>query len=351
MLSVKMSKVVENLTVNFYPFNLLTPERVSEVTNLVRFLEMREGEIFQLHGGKGNDYLFVVEGSLEIIQSGSISTATPEKTKKRPISLPHEPASTTLLARANTIVCHADREMLDDLISWDEVVHLSEDVDTELHDRIESIRNSLVFKKLPMECVEEAFKRMSTMDVSEGDAVISQGEEGDAYYVITEGEAEVYQMGLYDDEPKLTASLGAGDAFGDEALVSGGRRNETVKMISDGKLLVLKESDFEQLIGGQLVKTVNAKIAQTMVESGYILVDVRYAEEFDEEHIPGCVLMPLYELRDRLSELSGGNKYIVYCHGGSRSAVAAMVMSQNNIDVQSLEGGIRDWPFETESNY
>ena len=351
MQCVKMERVIENLTKNYYPFNLLTEERVSEVSSLVRFIEMHEGEIFQIRGGKGHDYLFVVEGDVELIHSGTIhSVATPAETQKRPMTLPAAPTTSTILARSDIIICIADRDMLDDLIAWDEVVHVAEG-DAMLHSRIENIRNSLVFKRLPMEYVELAFARMEMMDVSEGDTVIKQGEDGDAYYVIQEGHAEVYQMGLYDDAPKVVASLGPGDAFGAEALVSGGKRNETVKMTRDGKLLVLHEEDFQQLVSAHMVKSVNARIAQTMVESGYKLIDVRYAEEFDEHHIPGCELIPLYELKDRLTELKKGEKYITYCHSGPRSAVAAMILSQNNLDVQCLEGGIRDWPYETKSNY
>jgi rhodanese-related sulfurtransferase len=86
-----------------------------------------------------------------------------------------------------------------------------------------------------------------------------------------------------------------------------------------------------------------------MVETGYKLLDVRYAEEFDDHHIPGATLMPLYELRNRMDELDKSERYIVYCHAGGRSAVATLILNQNQFDVVSLEGGIRDWAFETAS--
>ena len=40
-----------------------------------------------------------------------------------------------------------------------------------------------------------------------------------------------------------------------------------------------------------------------MTETGYKLLDVRYCEEFDDHHIPGATLIPLYELRNRMDEL------------------------------------------------
>ena len=51
MISKKLEKVLDNLTSNYLPFTLLSPERLTEVVNIVRTVEMREGEIFQITGG------------------------------------------------------------------------------------------------------------------------------------------------------------------------------------------------------------------------------------------------------------------------------------------------------------
>lgn len=348
MMSVKMERVLDNLSTNYMPFTLLSKERLLEVVNIVRFVELREGEILQIRGGKANDYLYVVEGHLEVIQCGSVrSFCGPEDTQSKPFILPSAPTTATLIARADSIICHADREMLNDLIAWDEVVHLSEDGDSELHDRLELVRNSLVFRRLPLEVVETAFKRMEVVEVSAGENIITMGDEGDAYYIISSGTAETYQIGLYDDKPTKIADLGEGDAFGCEALISGNKRCETVVATSDCKLLALNHEAFDDMIRNPLIKTVHPNVAKTMVETGYKLIDVRYAEEFDDHHIPGAILIPLYELRNRMDELSSDERYIVYCHAGGRSAVATLILAQNQFDVVSLEGGVRDWPFET----
>lgn len=352
MMSVKLERVLDSLSHNYQPFTLLSRERLSEVVNIVRFVEMRKGEIFQITGGKGHDYLFVVEGQLEVIYSGAIkSIASPEETRKRPVLLPPAPSTSTLVAKQDSIICHADRDLLDKLISWDEVVHMMEDTDAEMHQLMDQVRNSLVFRRLPLETVQMAFKRMQCKNVKKGQEVIRQGEEGDAYYIITAGTAEVYQRGIYDDKQHKTADLKDGDAFGCEALISGTKRNETVRMTADGTVLVLDKEAFEELISTSLIKTVHPNVAKTMLETGYHLIDVRYSEEFDEHHIPGAKLIPLYELRNRMSELDKDKKYIVYCHGGARSAVATLILTQNHLDVVSLEGGIRSWPFETQSVY
>jgi CRP-like cAMP-binding protein len=342
-----MEKVLESLTTNYMPFTLLSRERLSEVVNIVRFIEMREGEIFQITGGKGKDYLFVVEGSLNVITHGQVRYVSgPEETRKSPIVLTSRPESSTVVARTNAIICHADREMLDDLISWDEMVHMMEDTNEKLADQLERVRNSLVFRRMPLELVEMAFARMKTVRIKKGETAVKQGEEGNSYYIITQGSAAVTQAGIYDDKPKQIAELKEGDAFGCDALISGKTRSETVTMLEDSTVMVLNKKDFEELISNPLIKTVNQKVAKSMIDTDYVPVDVRYPEEFDEGHIKDAVLIPLFELRSRMQELDKKKKYLVYCHSGSRSAVAALVLSQNQYDVVALAGGLRDWEFE-----
>jgi rhodanese-related sulfurtransferase/signal-transduction protein with cAMP-binding, CBS, and nucleotidyltransferase domain len=347
MISVKFERIVKKLFRNYFPFTMLSRLRLTEVVNVVRFIELRAGEIFQMKGSKGYDYLYVIEGSIEIILVDGKTISGPQETRRKPIVLPPIPDTSTVLAKENSIICHADREMLDNLMSWDEIVQQMSDSGNELAKRLNQVRNSLVFRRLPLEKVELAFKKMRTIHAPKGQNVINQGEEGDAYYIITQGTAEVYRTGIYDDELKKVADLKDGDAFGCEALISGKKRSETVTMTADGKLLVLGKKDFKELISIPLIKTVHPKIARTMLETGYKLVDVRYNEEYKEHHIPNTILIPLNELRNRLDELNREDRYIIYCHSGNRSAVAALFLTENQFDVVSLEGGIRDWPFET----
>ena len=60
-------------------------------------------------------------------------------------------------------------------------------------------------------------------------------------------------------------------------------------------------------------------------ESGYIILDAREQDEYDEGHIPGAILIPEYEIADRAKkELHDKNQLIlVYCRSGRRSKIAA----------------------------
>ena len=57
------------------------------------------------------------------------------------------------------------------------------------------------------------------------------------------------------------------------------------------------------------------KIRQFMKEKGpdeYNLVDVRQPKEYEREHLLGAKLIPLGELKDRLSEIDPDKPTIVY---------------------------------------
>ena len=83
-------------------------------------------------------------------------------------------------------------------------------------------------------------------------------------------------------------------------------------------------------------------------ESGYIIIDARTQEEYDQGHIPGAVLIPEYEIADRAEkELPDKNQLIlVYCRSGRRSKIAAEELLKLGYTNVKEFGGIIDWEYE-----
>ena len=84
-------------------------------------------------------------------------------------------------------------------------------------------------------------------------------------------------------------------------------------------------------------------------ESGYILIDARTQEEYDQGHIPGAILIPEYEIADRAEkELPDKDQLIlVYCRSGRRSKIAAEELVKLGYTNVKEFGGIIDWEYET----
>ncbi len=84
-------------------------------------------------------------------------------------------------------------------------------------------------------------------------------------------------------------------------------------------------------------------------ESGYVIIDARTQEEFDEGHIEGAIMIPEYEIADRAEkELTDKNQLIlVYCRSGRRSKIAAQALADLGYTNVKEFGGINTWEYET----
>ena len=84
-------------------------------------------------------------------------------------------------------------------------------------------------------------------------------------------------------------------------------------------------------------------------EDGYIILDVRTQEEYDQGHIPGAILIPDSEINLRAEkELTDKDQLLlVYCRSGRRSKLAAEALVELGYTNIKEFGGIIDWPYET----
>jgi len=86
-----------------------------------------------------------------------------------------------------------------------------------------------------------------------------------------------------------------------------------------------------------------------MIKSGAKIVDVRTMEEFEDEHYPNAICIPVNELQARMGEL--GDKttpIVVYCASGSRSGYAARVLSMAGFKKVVNAGGLWDMPSDVD---
>jgi rhodanese-related sulfurtransferase len=169
---------------------------------------------------------------------------------------------------------------------------------------------------------------------------VKQGDVGDYYYIICHGKCKVTRASSSGSRVTL-AQLGDGDAFGEEALLSEGKRNATVIMESDGLLMRLSKTDFNELLKEPMLKEVDLEQAKAMVKQGAILIDVRMESEHKAGSIKGSVNIPLFMLRLKSEGFDSSKRYICYCETGRRSQAAAYIMSEAGFDSHVLKGGLQ----------
>jgi CRP/FNR family transcriptional regulator, cyclic AMP receptor protein len=85
-------------------------------------------------------------------------------------------------------------------------------------------------------------RRAEDVKVPAGKALVSEGETGHEFFVILDGTARVTRQG------RKVATIGAGDAFGELALLEKAPRNASVVADTDMELVVLGQREFAGLI-------------------------------------------------------------------------------------------------------
>jgi len=77
-----------------------------------------------------------------------------------------------------------------------------------------------------------------------------------------------------------------------------------------------------------------------------VLIDIREPDETDQGIIPGAVVIPRGFLEMRIEDKvpERDQPVVLYCAGGSRSALAAKAMQElGYTDVTSMSGGFSGW--------
>ena len=95
------------------------------------------------------------------------------------------------------------------------------------------------------------------------------------------------------------------------------------------------------------VELISPREASVMyAEKNAVIVDVREDSEWNEQHIPGAIHIPLAQLNERLSELKQykDSFVITQCKTGGRSAQALDILKSAGFSkVYSMDGGIMAW--------
>lgn len=251
----------------------------------------------------------------------------------------------TFTRRSDALV--VDGAVLDDILSQTHQNASVASLEDALGSRVASLIHAQPFAQMTLDQICRCAEAMTRRTVNAGEDIIRYAGSGDAFYVLEQGEAEVWRPDPRNGQLAKVATLSAGATFGEEALLRGGLRNATVRMSKPGSLLCLAVSDFDQLLASHFVHEISPDVAESMrTRKQVVLIDCRYADEHSVWRIPGSRNIPLDEVRTKSLQLDKARNYIVYCRTGKRSRAAAFLMRQLGLNASVLRGGIAEWPYD-----
>ena len=103
---------------------------------------------------------------------------------------------------------------------------------------------------------------------------------------------------------------------------------------------------------GAVYMNITAEEAKRIMDSeeGYIILDVRTQEEYDQGHIPGAIVISHEEIEEKAEQVltDKDQLILVYCRSGRRSKLAAEALVELGYTNIKEFGGIIDWPYDIE---
>ena len=335
------------------PIKALGVEHCRELLSQSEVTLVKRGGLVFTQGDVSQNIVYVMSGDVELLVDNK--SVKHIKGGTRLAKLPLEQGKTyqhTARAMTDVVCVKVDPNTLDIMLTWDqsggyEVQDLDKANNSGDDDWMAKLLQAQVFQRIPPANIQSIFIRLETHHFKAGEAVIRQGEEGEHFYIIRDGKCRVIRKTRKNPEGMILARLQAGDNFGEESLISGGKRNASIIMETDGVLMSLSKTDFLELLNDPLLKWISYPEGRELIADGAVWIDVRLPAEHQARHIKHSVNIPLPLLRNKLGKLDPKCRYLVYCDSGRRSSIATYLLSQNGIDAYVLQDSLDNVP-ETE---
>jgi CRP-like cAMP-binding protein len=324
----------------YYPLNMLTESDLEKLATMAQVSRIEEGSVVLKSNNKTDAFQYLLEGQIELRVSfdDRRNYSADDRQCDNPLyELLAEGGS--IRSRSFCQVLTIAKDDYDRLIASHQssefvVVHM-EDEEPDLGDAMidddfqedwtHSFLNSNLAANLSAATMHQLFTQLEDIDVAEGEVIIQNHSDGDYFYIVKSGIAQV----CTDTDSVFKGrrfELNPGSYFGDEALIADTKRNASVVMLQSGTLGRIDKKLFEQLIKNTLIE-------ERSGDGSEQLIDVRLLPEFRHDGDKQAINIPVGQLRNRLAELDPQKTYLVSNNGGRRSELAVYLMKQAGFKV------------------
>ena len=312
-MSQELKAAYENQLRQMTPFATMSDDRSRAVIDQGRFMQISEGHLLFKRSTDNVTSHFLLSGQLSLVNGAFENTPfTPENGMRQGMVDESEIHIVSAVAVGECVIFEIERDKLeqfkeDDKKSW-----------------MENLLSTPLFEFVPPSNIQALFKRFEPIAVGANQTIITQGDEGDYFYVIKTGRVAIDQT--TSEEVKRVAEMGAGSGFGQDALISDAPRNATVTTLESCELMRLSEGDFSELLMTPVIEYVTfeeVEAVKSMQSKPPVFVDVRSNLEVQPLAISDPVKrIPLPMLRDEMKALESDPIYFVM--GPKRPKIAEL---------------------------
>ena len=312
-MSQELKAAYENQLRQMTPFATMSDDRSRAVIDQGRFMQISEGHLLFKRSTDNVTSHFLLSGQLSLVNDAFENTPfTPENGMRQGMVDESEIHIVSAVAVGECVIFEIERDKLeqfkeDDKKSW-----------------MENLLSTPLFEFVPPSNIQALFKRFEPIAVGANQTIITQGDEGDYFYVIKTGRVAIDQT--TSEEVKRVAEMGAGSGFGQDALISDAPRNATVTTLESCELMRLSEGDFSELLMTPVIEYVTfeeVEAVKSMQSKPPVFVDVRSNLEVQPLAVSDPVKrIPLPMLRDEMKALESDPIYFVI--GPKRPKIAEL---------------------------
>ena len=325
------------------PVNRLLPEAQRRLWQATTVRTIGVGQPVYLFGANDGLIHYLLKGDLDLIEQGRFVQRL--RGGARAARRPLDQASTKrYTARGHSVciiasVAHIELEREAEstrLPGAPGELAVSDLTHGEPVDSMTDIMRSALFQVLPTDAIQRLFGTLDPLDVHAEDTIVQQGEPGEYFYILARGYAEVARRRGQGRTDSHVSDLRPGNTFGEAALLSGYPRDANVTMLTDGRVLRLAKTHFDELIRGPLLFGIDAAEAVNAARAGSRWLDISDPEVYAKGPLRHSRNIPLNALRAQAPRLSRDERYIVCADDPALSAVGAFVLAECGFQVHYL---------------
>ncbi len=333
-------KEPSSLLKNLVPLNALPEEHLGQLLSRIRLERLAPGGYLFREGDTDHEHVYLLEGRISLLSGGKAVDSVQSGTNTARFALAHQwPRKFSARAASEVRFVRIDSHALSEhLVRTQTQSYRVSDLDSEDDsgsDWMSRVLRSGVFQQIPAANIQAVLQRMESVKVKNGQFVVRQGAEGDFYYVIIRGAASVTKS--LNGQVQELATLQVGEGFGEQALITGGKRSSSVSMLKGGALVRLGREDFDELLRRPLIRLLNMDQANARARQGASWLDVRSAADFADAHPAQAVNVPLDVLRREAEGLDGEGEYLIYAGSTGDSEVGAFLLRERGFDAVAVD--------------
>ncbi|KRX47729.1 cAMP-dependent protein kinase regulatory subunit, partial [Trichinella murrelli] len=223
-------------------FAHLDENEKKDIFNAMFPVEANAGEVIIQQGDEGDNFYVIDSGEVEVFVNNKSVTTIKESGSFGELALIYgTPRAATVLAKTRVKLWALDRDTYRRILMGSTI-------------RKRKQYEEFLSKVKILEDLDK-WERLTVADALEpvafekGTHIVEQGQPGDNFFIILEGEAEVYQKRSEDSKPELVGHLNPSEYFGEIALLLDRPRAATVVAKTPLKCAKLDRARFERVMG------------------------------------------------------------------------------------------------------